>query len=160
MEVFGFLATGSGDSETFDKKKAVCCLCKVLSPYSAGNTTNFTTHLEHHHPAKYSVSLEESGRRTSANAGGSSSSTQVTLLATLTHSQPLPMTSSCYKELVNAVGRFISKDLLPLSAVEVVGFCSLMELTEPRFTVPSRKYFSQTVILSLYLQGRKRLKQA
>ena len=51
---FGFLATVSGDSETFDKKKAVCRLCKVVLPYS-GNTTNFATHLEHHHPAEYSA---------------------------------------------------------------------------------------------------------
>ena len=154
---FGFLATGSGDGETFDKKKAVCRLCKVVSPYS-GNTTNFATHLEHHHPAEYSAFLEESGRRTSArSAGGSSSSTQVTLQATFTRSQPLPKTSSRHKELVNAVGRFISKDLLPLSAVEGVGFRSLMELTKPRFAVPSRKYFSQTVIPSLYLQERKKV---
>ena len=66
---FGFLATGSGNDETFDKKKAVCRLCKVISPYS-GNTTNFVTHLEHHHPAEYSAFLEESGRRTSARSAG------------------------------------------------------------------------------------------
>ena len=42
---YGFLATGSGDGETFDKKAAVCHLCKVVSPYS-GNTTNFATHLK------------------------------------------------------------------------------------------------------------------
>lgn len=71
MEVFGFSGTRSGDSETFDKKKAaVCCLCKVVSPYS-GNTTNFATHLEHHHPVEYS--FPKSGR-TSVSASGSSSS--------------------------------------------------------------------------------------
>ena len=31
---FGFLVTGSGDSVTCDKKKAVCRLCMVVSPYS------------------------------------------------------------------------------------------------------------------------------
>ena len=66
---FGFLATGSGDSEMCDKKKAVCRLCMVVSPYS-GNTTNFATHLEHHHLVEYSSFLKESGR-----TGGSSSST-------------------------------------------------------------------------------------
>ena len=86
-----------------------------------------------------------------------SSSTQATLLAILTRSQPLPKTSSHHKELVNAVGHFISKDLLPLSAVEGAGFRSLMELTEPCFAVPSRKYFSQAVIPSLYLQERKKV---
>ena len=93
-----------------DQKKAVC-LCKVVSSYS-GNTTNFVTHLEHHHPAEYSSFLKESGR-----TSGSSSSTQATLPATRTHSQTLPKTSSRHKELVNAV-HSISKDLLPSSAVE------------------------------------------
>ena len=80
---------------------------------------------------------------------------QATLQATLTRSQPLPKTSSRHKELVNAVSRFISKDLLPLLAVEGIGFRSLVEITESCFTVPSRSYFSQTVIPSLYLQERK-----
>jgi len=44
--IFGLLATGSGDSETLDKKKAVCRLCKVVSPYS-GNTTNFAIGIAH-----------------------------------------------------------------------------------------------------------------
>ena len=126
-----------------------------MSPYS-GNATNFSTHLEHHHPAEYSSFLKESGR-----TSGSSSSTQVTLPTTLhTHSQPLPKTSSHHKELVNAVGRFISKDLLPLSAVEEVGFRSLLEITEPCFTVPSRKYIIQMVIPSLYLRERKKVETA
>ena len=148
---FGFLATGSRDIETCDKKKPFFRLCIVMLPYS-GNTTNFSTHLEHHHPAEYSSLLKESGK-----TSGSSSSTQVTLPTTLyTHLQPLPKTSSHHKELVNAVGCFISKDL-SLLAVEGVGFRSLMEITEPHFSVPSRKYIIQTVIPSLYLQEIKRV---
>ena len=118
---FGFLATGSGDSETCDKKKAVCCLCKVVLSYS-GNKTNSVTHLEHHCPAEYF--LKESGRTSS-----SSSSTQATLPATRTHSQTLPMTSSRHKELVNAV-HSISKDLLPLSAVEGTGTHAVTKLPD------------------------------
>ena len=53
---FSFVATGSGDSETFDKKKAVCRLCKVVSPYS-GNTTNFAIGIAH--PLLLSVTLKE-----------------------------------------------------------------------------------------------------
>ena len=45
-----------------------------MSLYS-GNTTNFATHLEHHHPAEYSSFLKESGRTSaSVSASGSSSS--------------------------------------------------------------------------------------
>lgn len=40
---FGLLATGSGECETLDEKKAVCHLCKVVSPYSE-NMTNFASH--------------------------------------------------------------------------------------------------------------------
>ena len=95
-----------------DKKKVVCRLHKVVSSYS-GNTTNFATHLEHHHSAEYSSFLKESGR-----TSGSSSSTQATLAATRTQSQTLPKTSGCHKDTVT---HSISKDLLPLSAVEGSG---------------------------------------
>ena len=72
MEVFGFSGTRYGDSETFDKKKAaVCCLCKVVSPHSV-NTTNFATHLEHHHPVEYS-SFPKSGRTSDSDSGSTSS---------------------------------------------------------------------------------------
>ena len=36
----GLLVTGSGE---VDKKKVVCHLCKIVSPY-AGNTTNLASH--------------------------------------------------------------------------------------------------------------------
>ena len=131
--------TWTGDSETFDKKKANCRLCKVMwqSLYS-GNTTNFAAHLEHHHPAEYPAFLKESGRKTSASASGSSSSMWATLQADLTRFHPSPKTSSHHKKLVNAVAWSIHYQGSPsLISVEEIGFRSLMEITQPCFAVPS-----------------------
>jgi len=126
-----------------DKKQANCCLCKVKwqSLYS-GNTTNFVTHLEHHHPAEYPAFLKESGRKTSASASASasasSSSMRATLQANLTRLQPGPKTSSRHKELVNAVAwSFHYQGSPSLISIEGIGFHSLTDITQPCFAVPS-----------------------
>lgn len=81
----------------------------------------------------------------------------MSLEASITQSQPQSRSSNCYKELVYSIGIFIAKDMHPLSVVEGNGFKSLMKLAVPRFAIPSRKHFSQSVIPSLYLQLRTRI---
>lgn len=159
---FGFLVEGSGETETVNKKKVVCRLCNNVSPY-AGCTTNLAAHLERHHTAEYQVYLTEtkSGQSQSTTiTTAQSSQSQTTLQASLARSQPLSKSGSRYKELVDAVGRFISADLLPLSVVEDSGFRNLIKLAEPRFSLPSRRYFSDNVIPSLYLQEKERIESS
>ena len=58
--------------------------------------------------------------------------------------------------MVEAIGNFIACDMQPLSVVENAGFKQLMYRAEPRFKVPSRTYFTNTVIPAMYT--RKRVK--
>ena len=44
------------------------------------------------------------------------------------------------------LGEMIALDSQPVSIVEDIGFNSFVKVTEPRYTIPSRKYFSETVI--------------
>ena len=78
------------------------------------------------------------------------------LKVSITQSQPLSRSSNCYKELVSSIGIFNAKDMHPLSVVEGIGFKSLMKFL--CFAILSRKHFSQSVIHSLYLQLRTRIK--
>ena len=39
-------------------------------------------------------------------------------------------------ELTNAVVEFVARDLRPVSVVDGCGFLNLMEVAEPRYTVP------------------------
>ena len=48
----------------------------------------------------------------------------------------------------------------PLVAVEGTGFLHLMKVAEPHFTVPSRKYFSNTVISAIYSQEKEKVQRS
>ena len=47
----------------------------------------------------------------------------------------------------------------PLSVVENKGFLELMKVAEPRFNLPSRGYFTKTVIPSLFTRAQEHVKE-
>ena len=58
--------------------------------------------------------------------------------------------------MVEAIDNFIASDVQPLSVVENAGFKKLLHTAEPRFKIPSRPYFTNTVLPAMY--ARKRAK--
>jgi hypothetical protein len=46
----------------------------------------------------------------------------------------------------------------PYTFLEGVGFLNLMHLAEPRYVIPSRKYFSNTVVPEIYKSNFELLK--
>ena len=55
------------------------------------------------------------------------------------------------------IARMIALDLQPFSIVEDRGFKELVLYFDPRYTMPSRKYFSETVIPGMYDRCRARV---
>ncbi len=51
----------------------------------------------------------------------------------------VPLNSELAKKLTGGIVDLICRDLRPVSVVDGVGFLQLMELAEPRYTVPCRK---------------------
>lgn len=49
----------------------------------------------------------------------------------------------------------IAKDMQPYSVVDDAGFANLLATLDPRYIVPSRTYFSDTVIPDIYETARK-----
>ena len=63
----------------------------------------------------------------------------------------LPPNSERAKKITEAIAYFISKDLQPYSVVENEGVQNLLSILEPRYVIPSRKYFTDgTAIPKLY----------
>ena len=56
-----------------------------------------------------------------------------------------------------AIGKMVALDIQPYSIVEDVGFKSLVGLLEPRYIMPSRKYFSEKIIPDMYITVRARV---
>ena len=54
------------------------------------------------------------------------------------------------KGITTKIMEFIALDDQPFSVVEDVGFRRLMEHVEPRYTVPSRRYFSDVFLPEIY----------
>ena len=62
------------------------------------------------------------------------------------------------KKITDALVSFIATDLLPLSLVESSSFRNLVGLLDPKYSVPSRKHFSQTLLTNKVSDVEKRLK--
>lgn len=143
---FGFVKDGEG--KTTDPKHVRCKLCGRDVAYS-GNTTNSKQHILNHHP-------EERPSTSGISSGGGSSLKQSTLEGQFSGPVNKMATSSKRaRTITRRIAEFVARDLHPVSVVEGEGFCSLMELLEPSYTVPSRKTVSKELVA---LQGEVKAK--
>ena len=128
---------------------AVCDRCHTLVKYSGG-TTNLTTHLERHHKI-----LKTSASQSSGAVSGTSSfvKTEQPKVYELFNKSAAYKSDSARAKLVTLkIGRFIVKNLRPFSVVSNQGFCDLVHTLDPKYVIPSRTYFSDTVIPDMYEQ--------
>lgn len=136
----------------------------------AGNTTNLRTHVRTHHITEYmqveklqNQEVAEKKRRQSNDSETSSGITGAMMQKGLKQSvldlQPCVEKLSRSKfdstnpkqiQITEKIAMMIAKDLQPYSIVEDPGFRALIEATEPRYVMPSRKTFSHDVIPRLH----------
>ena len=81
-------------------------------------------------------------------------STQLTISGTLAKSTPFSNKNVKQKQLVDATANFICQGLQSLSVVDEPAFRRLLEIAEPRFKLPHRTYFTDTVIPAKYRATR------
>lgn len=70
---------------------------------------------------------------------------------------PLAAMSTRAKEITRCIGVFMAKDMRPFSVVENEGFKLLINKLEPKYTIPSRPHFSQTVMPVLYRETKSKV---
>lgn len=58
---------------------------------------------------------------------------------------------------MDAVAMYIAKDMVPIYTVEKPGFIHLLKVLDPRYVLPSRKYFSDVALPQLYNSTRQRI---
>ncbi len=156
-----------------DPSKAICKLCK--SKLSRGrdakhyNTTSLHNHLLYvHHMRKPTVSATSSSsplpsRVTGVQLGaakGSHSSSSSPILTAFAAKQPFSANHPRSKQITEMIGKMICTDLEPFSVVERRGFKTLVGFLEPKYKIPSRHYFSRTVVPELYEAMRGELVQS
>ena len=108
------------------------------------NTSNLRKHLEGHEDKfKDYIEQEKKRQELSSNKG---SYKQVTLEALTEKRKPYAADHPRAKVITQRIAEMIAVDLQPFSIVGNVGFCRFMAEVEPRYALPSRRYFSKSFI--------------
>ena len=142
---------------------AVCNVCKQNVSRGGGsitkyNTTNLIKHLKKHHAKEHSEFLQLNKTK----EAGDNTAQQLTLTDAFQRCNKFPTESLKALAIIQKVLEFIVLDAQPMSVVEDEGFRRLLEHLEPRYSLPSRKYFSETALPDQYKKyantSQKRLK--
>ncbi len=112
---------------------------EVVSTY---NTTNLIKHLQKHHAKEHEEFAQIKRKK--------DESKQLTLTDAFQRQVKLSNQNPKAVKITEKVLEFIVLDDHPLSVVENTGFCRLMDHLEPRYSLPSRTYISETTLPELY----------
>ena len=148
-----------------DIKYAKCNACDELvgrggASTKTFNTTNLVNHLKARHGEEFQKFQKikkdkETQREVAKSDRTQGRSTQLGGLRQLTlqaagQNSVWGINDPRALHIHRKIGEMISVDNQPFSVVEDVGFIHLLHSLEPRYKIPSRKYFSETVIPSIF----------
>ncbi|KAK7898521.1 hypothetical protein WMY93_019374 [Mugilogobius chulae] len=141
-----------------EQKKIICKVCKETVKATDGNTTNLFGHLKRKHKKQYSESqaAQAAKAKTSAPAAASAPKQQM-LTDAFAKLTPYVRDGQRWNAITDAVAFHIVKDMCPLQTVEGVGFKKMVRVLDPRYELPSRKFFSNTVIPRMYTDCRSKV---
>lgn len=146
---FGFVAS---DTEQTAPRCKVC-----LAVATKGScTTNLLQHLKQRHAAEWErcCSLRKEQDRGSPSTA---TTKQPSVLETFTNCIPYDKKGARWKAITDAVAMYIAKDMVPIYNVEKPGFIHLLKVLDPRYVLPSRKYFSDVALPQLYNSTHQRI---
>lgn len=147
---------------------AICLLCPQMPAKNYENsriprggkttnsgygTSNQKAHLKSYHSKEYNelISAEENKKqKTEMKNQEELQSKFVSIPEFFKLKEPLPKTSEKWKMITKDIALIIFQDNLPYSIVEKLGFKIFMHNYEKRYEIPSRKYFSKTIIPEMY----------
>ena len=135
-----------------DDSKVPCSLCNAVVFRGGKDTKNFNAsnmryHLKTKHSDEYKQLAVKEKELSKEKVGGSN---QPTLLECFVKSQPIVFDHPRAKEITKRIGEMMALDNEPFTMVNHIGFVCLLNLLEPRYRLPSDKYFFKTLILEMY----------
>ena len=135
---------------------AICQLCKGEVPRGGQSTKSYTTsNLVHHLKTKHGQEYAEYEKKKSEKqpeAPQASSSNeagplrQISLMEAAELHKQWDINDPSAKAIHRKIGEMIAVDCQPISVVESSGFKALIHTIAPKYRIPSRKYFAETVI--------------
>ena len=133
-----------------DEKYASCNYCnrdisrggRNLKTY---NTTNIVNHLKSEHKLPYTRYCEKKAAETERTRTKRDTK-QLSLEEANDRVKEWAIHDPRADRVHRRIGEMVALDNQPFSIVEDPGFCRLVHTLEPRYHIPSRKFFSETVI--------------
>lgn len=122
----------------------------------SGGISNLFSHLERHH--KIVLSTSQGKGKHADVASQRKLHEQPTLVEMCQKLEQYRPSSDRSKNITDKIAMFIVKDLRPFSVVSNEGFRALVQTLDPRYTIPSRTYFSETAIPDMYDQVKADVK--
>lgn len=146
---------------TADASKASCSekLARGGKTVKSFTTSNLKKHLRLCHLSAFKE-MEEKEREATRiqQIDRGQSSKQVSLEVIVERSKQLLFDSPRARKITMLIGEMIAVDNQPFSVVGDIGFGRLVNFLEPRYQIPSRKYFSETLIPELYEKVKVKVK--
>ena len=159
---FGLKGDKNGIALKEHDDRPICRTCNKSILCKGGNTSNLFSHLRDHHPTLFKEASKGKGpsytipsaTATAAPSGSTRQRHQETLPDAIERRKWFPSNSPQPQEFNAAVAYYLAKDMRPYHTVERPGFKKLILKLNPRYYMPSRKYFSQQEIPRLYTKVR------
>ncbi|XP_052806593.1 E3 SUMO-protein ligase ZBED1-like [Mya arenaria] len=161
-DYFGNPAYDRNGKRSVDRENAVCRLCRKMVKNCRG-TQNMWFHFERHHKAEHAkiskpnvpqnpeISTKPIVKNEPDNMPTKSQKTVPEMYAKTQH---YPQKSERSTEITQAVAKFIAGDLQPLSVVGKAYFKNILSVMDPKYELPSRRYFTMNVIPEMYTSVR------
>nr|XP_055069962.1 E3 SUMO-protein ligase ZBED1-like [Misgurnus anguillicaudatus] len=149
---FGF--TASDEEQTTPR----CKLCLKAVVVAGSSTTNLFQHLKRRHAAEWEkCCLLRKKNHSSGVSASTPFAKQTTLPQSFSNSLPYEKSGARWKAITEAITLYIAMDMLPVYSVEKRGFNNMLKVLDARYTVPSRKYFSDVALPQLYNNTRQKI---
>ena len=129
-------------------------------------TTNMSVHLRTKHPELYKefekkVEVLKEAKKALEKSGESRAfQRQLSLMQCEDQIRHWGINDVRAQRIHRRIGEMIALDTHPFSIVEDQGFTRLIKELEPRYTLPSRRYFTENVVTKIYESLKEEVSKA
>ena len=145
-------------------RQATCKVCRAKVSRGGQTVKTFTTmnlvgHLRKH-PAEYKMYEDEknTAEQLSHESKSEAPLKQLTLEESSNRTKVWDASDPRAIEITTKVGEMIALDCQPLSVVDNIGFVRVLHAAEPRYTLPSRRHITETVLPQIHSRVMSKVK--
>ncbi|XP_063235837.1 zinc finger BED domain-containing protein 4-like [Bacillus rossius redtenbacheri] len=139
--------------EKIDHQTARCKCCKKIYKTPSSSTSSLIRHLDVHFHLKRQYEDKKKDKKSKCVG-------QPSIIQSFEAKTMLLHDSSRSKTITSKIAHMLALDYQPFSIVNDRGFRELINFLEPRYSIPSRKHFSKTVVPKLYADTRGKVAES